>query len=76
MRCILPELRAWRKTVRRWLPWRKLLYPIQSQLVALADAVGLAIHNMVGLRLPARPALWRVVVPGWAQLYSGERAAG
>lgn len=67
-----PRARAWRKRLRRLTPAPRIAASARDMI----EPGWTIMHGAVRIIIPPWPALWRLVVPGWAQLHLGQKQAG
>jgi hypothetical protein len=73
-----PRAGRWTKRVRRVAP--RLSVPVRARAGVALSTLAARTRSTLGIRLsdttPALPLLLRVPVPGWPQLYAGNRVLG
>src|SRR5262245_20174802 len=69
-----PRATPWQKRLRRWLPWssvNQLRYAVRDGKVYAASRL-----EETGLWIPEPAILFRLLIPGWAHFFTGQRIRG
>jgi hypothetical protein len=67
-----PRAGPWAKTVRRWVPWRRVWVRVRDVAVQFRRELA----ERLDVQLPRREVLGRMIVPGWNQLHAGLKLRG
>ena len=70
-----PRATPWEKRARRWVPFRSYFRARDAVRTSAAEISHTA-HERLAVSLPSFGVLWRMLVPGLAQLYRGQRVRG